>query len=318
MVALVTGADGFIGSWLVEGLLERGYRVVSYVRNAGSRRSWREHVAVGDVRNVDRITELIRRFHVDYVFHLAAQAIVPIAKDLPYITHDVNVRGTLAVMEACKRAGCVKAIVVASTDKVYGEAKHPYRERDSLSGLAPYEASKVCADILAHSYGKTYNLPVRVVRCGNVYGGGDLQFSRIVPGTIMAYLRGDPPVIRSDGTPVREYIYVKDVVNAYIMIAEWSGDREGVSVFNVGSGETISVLDLVYKIRELMQATVKPIILNEAKNELQYQRLDHTKIALLLGWEPLYTLDAGLRETIRWYKTWSTLMGLKSTRNTDM
>lgn len=307
MVALVTGADGFIGAWLAEALKERGYRVIAYVRSLSALDSGAHWVVIGDVRDVDRLTEVIRKYRVNYVLHLAAQSIVPVAHDIPFITYDTNVRGTLAVLEACRRAGGVTSVVAASTDKVYGEAVHPYREGDALSGYAPYEASKVCADILAHSYGKTYDLPIRVVRCGNVYGGGDFQWSRIIPGTILAYLEGRRPIIRSDGTPVREYVYVKDVVDAYIRIAEWNG--EGVQAFNIGSGEAISVLDLVRKIQRIMGATAEPQVMGGAKSELHYQRLDYSKIRGLLGWQPKYTLDVGLKETIKWYRTWHTLKG---------
>ena len=235
--------------------------------------------------------------------HLAAQAIVGTANKSPISTFETNIKGTWNVLEACRQLG-TKRTIAASSDKAYGEhEKLPYKEEFCLSGLTPYEASKSCTDILARTYAKTYGLPIAVTRCGNIYGGGDLNWSRIIPGTIRSVLNNERPIIRSDGTLIRDYIYILDVVNAYIIITEQL-DRKEVAgeAFNLGTKMPLSVLELVKKIITLTQRKIEPQILNEVKNEIRAQYLDWAKAKRILGWEPMYSLDEGLKETLQWYR----------------
>ena len=306
----VTGGNGFLGSWLVNDLVKRGANVTCIIRDIVKDSNLKLlglmgkiDIVKGTIEDYRTVERAMNEHEADVCFHVAAQAIVGVANKSPISTFETNIRGTWNVLEACRQVG-VKRTVVASSDKAYGEhEKLPYKEDFSLNGLTPYEASKSCTDILARAYARTYGLPVAVTRCGNIYGGGDLNLSRIIPGTIKSVLNNERPIIRSDGTPVRDYIYVLDAVAAYIVLAEQL-DRKEVAgeAFNFGTEQPISVRELVRKIIVTSGKKLEPQILNQAKNELQAQYLDWTKAKKVLGWKPKYKLDDGLKETIQWYR----------------
>jgi CDP-glucose 4,6-dehydratase len=309
---LVTGATGLVGGWLVRRLLGLGADVVCLVRD------WvpsselvrgglldKVKAVRGDVRDQALLERALGEFEVATVIHLAAQTIVPIANRNPVSTLDTNVAGTWAVLEACRRSPAVEQVVVASSDKAYGEADSlPYDEQTPLRGRHPYEVSKSCADLIAQSFGTTYELPVVISRCGNFYGGGDLNWSRIVPGTIRSILRGERPVIRSDGQHVRDYFYVEDGAAAYTLLAERlaAEPRLRGRAFNFSDETPVSVVELVRRVLALVGSDLKPEILDEATNEIREQRLSAARARKVLGWRPLFSLDEGLRRTIDWYR----------------
>ncbi|MCL4552155.1 MAG: GDP-mannose 4,6-dehydratase [Candidatus Marsarchaeota archaeon] len=308
----VTGATGLVGGWLVKRLVEAGADVICVVRDwvpqselARSRLMERVKVVRGDVRDQPLVERILGEYEIDSVIHLAAQTIVPIANRNPISTFETNIGGTWSLLEACRRSPAVKQIVLASSDKAYGDQdKLPYDEDIPLQGRHPYDVSKSCADLIAQAYGTTYALPVAITRCGNFYGGGDLNWNRIVPGTIRSVLRGQRPVIRSDGQCVRDYFYVEDGAAAYMLLVEkLAADSElHGEAFNFSNERQVTVLDLVARILELMNADLEPIVLNEAMNEIRHQCLSADKARQILGWKPEFTLDKGLERTIRWYK----------------
>jgi CDP-glucose 4,6-dehydratase len=309
---LVTGASGLVGSHLVHAVLEAGAEVTGLVRD-DDRRS-----ALVRSRDVDRIAVIrgtlespgdveraVQESDASVVFHLGAQTIVGVGMKAPLLTLDSNVRGTYNVLEACRRRR-VERLVLASSDKAYGSSDHPYTEDDPLLARSPYDVSKAAGDLIAQSYHATFALPLAILRCGNTYGGGDLNWSRIVPGTIRSFIRGESPEIRSDGSYVRDYIYVADVVAAYCAVAE-ALDRPDVvgHAFNVAAGQDATVLDVVGTIRELMGGKLpEPRILNITKGEIREQRLDTTKVRQVLGWTPRVSMRDGLRDTIAWYRSY--------------
>ncbi|MGH3054930.1 MAG: GDP-mannose 4,6-dehydratase, partial [Gaiellaceae bacterium] len=239
------------------------------------------------------------------VIHLAAQAIVGVANRNPVATFDTNIRGTWSMLEACRRSPAVKQIVLASSDKAYGaQPQLPYDETTPLQGRHPYDVSKSCADLIGHAYGVTYDLPVAITRCGNFYGGGDLNWNRVVPGTIRSVLRGQRPVIRSDGQYVRDYFYVEDGAAAYLLLAERLAQDNTVrgQAFNFSNELQVTVLELVHKILQLMQSDLTPDVRNEASNEIRHQYLSAAKARAVLGWHPLFTLDEGLQRAVDWYR----------------
>jgi CDP-glucose 4,6-dehydratase len=259
----------------------------------------------GELRDQRLLERIIGEYEIDTVLHLAAQTIVPIANRNPISTFETNVAGTWALLEACRRSPTVKQIVVASSDKSYGEHENlPYEETMALAGRHPYDVSKSACDLIAQSYAATYDLPVVITRCGNFYGGGDLNWSRIVPGTIRSVLRGRRPVIRSDGQSVRDYFYVEDGAAAYAFLAEHlAADRSlAGEAFNFSNEEPINVLDLTNKILGLMGSDLKPDVRNEATNEIKCQYLNAAKAREKLGWRPLFQLEHGLLLTIDWYR----------------
>lgn len=312
---LVTGATGLIGSWLVKELLARGARVVAFVLDADPHSELlrsgdlaRCHVVNGDLADFAALERGVNLHDVDTVFHLGAQTLVEVAHRFPLATFEANLRGTYHLLEACRlHASLVKRVVVASSDKAYGTRPDlPYREDMPLAGHHPYEVSKTCTDLLAQTYAHTYGLPVTIARFGNVFGGGDLNWSRIVPETIRALHRGQRPVLRSDGTFIRDYVYVKDVARAYLRMAECM-DRPDVrgEAFNFSGEQPTSVLELVGVIRRLMgREDVEPDIRNTARGEIKDQYLSAAKARERLGWTPDYSLEAGLRETIEWYRAY--------------
>jgi CDP-glucose 4,6-dehydratase len=306
---LVTGAAGLLGSWVTDALLRWGAVVfgldLAWDRRRPSDPDGALEVVDGDVRDEAMIKRLLRRGRVDTVVHLAAQTLVGPAIVDPVTTFRHNIEGTWSILEACRRQPSVTSIVVASSDKAYGDAGgRPYTESMPLRPLAPYDVSKAAADLIAQAYARTYDLPVAVTRCANLYGGGDLNWSRIVPGTIRSVIAGESPQIRSDGTPVRDYLYVRDGSTGVLMLAEILRDRPLLSgrAFNFSAGQRLSVLDVVQRIIYLMGSDLTPVILNEAENEIPVQTVSAARARRELGWRPSVALESGLRETIAWYQ----------------
>jgi CDP-glucose 4,6-dehydratase len=262
-------------------------------------------VVRGDVCDQALLERVLGEYEIATVLHLAAQAIVPIANRNPVSTFETNIAGTWRLLEACRRSPTVRQIVLASSDKAYGDSDElPYVETMPLEAEHPYDVSKACADLIARAYARTWGLPVVTTRCGNFFGGGDLNWSRVVPGTIRSVLRGERPVIRSDGSPVRDYIYVEDAVSAYLLLAEQLAAEPTLAgeAFNFSTETPVAVRALVDRIVELMGSKLVPVVLNEARNEIGSQYLDAGKARKLLGWRPLYGLDEGLRRTSSWYR----------------
>ncbi len=309
----VTGATGMVGSWLVRSLLDVRARVIALVRDPDPQSDFyrngdyrRVAIVQGRIEDFESIERALNKHEVDTVFHLAAQPIVSVAHRYPLATFESNIRGTYNLLEACRvHSDLVHRIVIASSDKAYGaQERLPYTEEMPLQGQYPYEVSKSCADLLAQTYYSTYALPVAILRGGNIYGGGDLNWSRIVPYTIRCLLNGQQPVIRSDGQFVRDYIYVKDVVSCYMKAAEQlSGKGVQGEAFNFGLEHPVTVLEVVSTITRLMNCEhIIPIVKNIASGEIRSQYLSSSKARDLLMWKPQYTLDAGLGETISWYR----------------
>jgi CDP-glucose 4,6-dehydratase len=310
----VTGAAGLLGSWLTRELVSQGASVTALIRDYvpgsnlyGFGLKKRINIVRGALEDYFLLERTINEYEIDSVFHLAAQAIVGAANRNPLATFEANIRGTWHILEACRRNQKVQRVVVASSDKAYGEhEKLPYDETYALQGTHPYDVSKSCTDLISHAYSVSYKLPVCITRCGNIFGGGDLNFNRIIPGTILSAFKNESPVIRSDGTFVRDYIYVEDIVAAYLCLAEHMGDhRIHGQAFNFSNEQPINVKDLVSKILKLMNREgLEPVVLNEASNEIKYQYLLSEKARASLEWIPQYTLDQGLTETIKWYTSY--------------
>ena len=309
---LVTGATGLLGGWIVKALVELDADVVCLVRDwvpqsevvrAGVLE--RVKVARGDVRDQAVLERVLNEFEIQTVLHLAAQTIVGTANRNPVSTFETNVAGTWAMLEATRRCPTVKQVVLASSDKAYGDQPNlPYTEDMPLQGRHPYDASKSCADLVGQSFAHVYGVPVAITRCGNFYGGGDLNWNRIVPGTIRSILRGTPPVIRSDGLFVRDYIYAEDAVQAYLFLAEKLAAMPELrgEAFNFSNESQVTVVDLVQRISSMMGSKLAPDIRNEASNEIRHQYLSAEKARRVLGWTPQFTLDSGLERTIAWYR----------------
>jgi CDP-glucose 4,6-dehydratase len=309
---LVTGATGLLGGWLVPRLLDAGADVVCLVRDWVPQSELilqgflnRVKVARGEVQDQMLMERVLGEYEVDTVFHLAAQTIVGISQRNPVSTFAANVGGTWTVLEACRRSPAVRQIIMASSDKAYGEHNgQPYTEDLPLQGRHSYDVSKSCADLIAQSYAVSYNLPVAITRCGNFFGGGDLNWNRLVPGTIRSVLRGQRPVIRSDGSYVRDYLYIEDAAAAYMLLAENLAENPELlgQAFNFAHDTTLTVMELVQRILALMGSQLSPDVRNEANHEIHYQSLDASKAKKTLQWTPLYSLDAALQTTIAWYE----------------
>lgn len=308
----ITGATGLVGSWLVKALVQSGADIVCLVRDWVPQSEMirtnlldRVKVVRGDIRDQGLLERVLGEYEIDTVLHLAAQTIVTIANRNPISTFETNIAGTWDLLEACRRSPKVKHVVLASSDKAYGDQKHlPYSEETPLQGQHPYDVSKACADLIARTYAVSYGLPVAITRCGNFYGGGDLNWNRIIPGTIRSILRGEKPVIRSDGKYVRDYFYVEDGAASYMLLAEklaMMPDLKG-EAFNFSNETQISVIEIVENIIKLMGSNLRPEIRNETTNEIHDQCLSAEKARTRLGWKPLFTLEQGLQRTIEWYK----------------
>lgn len=308
----VTGATGLVGSWLVRRLLDLGADVVCLVRDwvpqselVHSGDIARVKTVRGDIRDQALLEQALGEYEVTTVIHLAAQTIVGIANRNPVSTFDSNVRGTWSLLEACRRTPTIGQVVLASSDKAYGSCDQlPYDEETPLRGQHPYDVSKACSDLIAQSYATTYGLPVAITRCGNFYGGGDLNWNRLVPGTIRSVARGERPVIRSDGQFVRDYFYVEDGAAAYTLLAERLASEPALAgqAFNFSNEIQVTVLDMVRRIIGLMHGTMDPDVRNEAVHEIRHQYLSAAKAREVLGWRPLFTLDEGLQRTVAWYE----------------
>jgi len=309
---LVTGATGLVGAWLTRRLHEAGADVVCLVRDwvpqselVRARLIDQVKVVRGDIRDRDCLERAIGEYETDTVIHLAAQTIVGIANRNPISTFESNIQGTWNLLEACRRSAGVRSVVIASSDKAYGDQeKLPYGEETPLAGRHPYDVSKSCADLIAQSYAASFSLPVAVTRCGNFYGGGDLNWNRIVPGTIRSVLRGERPVIRSDGQYIRDYFYVEDGAAAYMLLAEQMHLRPELTGlgFNFSNQTEVTVIDLVNRILDAMDSKLEPLILNQASNEIRRQYLSAERARTMLAWSPLFTLDTGIGRTISWYR----------------
>jgi len=302
-----------VGYWLVKDLVAAGARVACLVRDpdpqSGFYRSGdykRVSLVQGDVEDFASMERAINDHEVETVFHLAAQPIVGVAHRNPLPTFETNVRGTYNLLEACRlHSSLVKRVVIASSDKAYGPHDDlPYTEEMALQGKHPYEVSKSCADLITQAYFHTYKLPVAILRCGNIYGGGDLNWSRIIPYTIRCFLENQRPIIRSDGKHVRDYIYVKDVSRCYMLAAEFmTSPQVAGQAFNFSLEQPLTVMEIVKKIQKLMKRTnLQPDVQNTARGEIASQYLNTDKAQRVLGWKPEYSLDEGMRETIEWYR----------------
>ncbi|MEI7998471.1 MAG: NAD-dependent epimerase/dehydratase family protein [Candidatus Omnitrophota bacterium] len=310
---LVTGGDGIVGSWLIKALLQRQAKVIAFIRDHNKNSELflsgdvkRIKVFDGKLEDFEALKKVIRLHKPDTVIHLGAQAIVGTAQLYPLETFESNIRGTYNLLEACRlNSKIVRRVVVASSDKAYGHHKSlPYTEDMSLQGHFPYEASKTCTDLLAQTYFHSYALPVAVLRCGNIFGGGDLNYSRIVPDTIKSLLMKKSPIIRSDGKFIRDYIYVKDVCIAYLLVAEHLQEKKlAGQAFNCSNEKPLTVLEIVKAITKIMKCEdIKPKILNQAFGEIRSQYLSAKKIRKVLKWQSQYDLTQGLSETIEWYR----------------
>jgi CDP-glucose 4,6-dehydratase len=308
----VTGGTGLVGSWLVRRLIEAGADVVCLVRDWVPqselvRTNLMEQVKVvrGDIRERETVERTLGEYEIDTVIHLAAQTIVTIANRNPLSTFETNIAGTWNLLESCRRSPSVKQIVIASSDKAYGDQETlPYNENTPLQGRHPYDVSKSAADLIANTYAASFDLPVAITRCGNFYGGGDLNWNRIIPGTIRSILRGQNPIIRSDGKYIRDYFYVEDGAAAYMLLAEKLAEHPELKgeAFNFSNEIQVTVCEIVEHILRLMNSDLKPEIRNETANEIRHQYLSAEKARRVLNWHPLFQLDEGLKKTIEWYR----------------
>ena len=309
----VSGASGLLGSHTSEELIRRGARVTVLLRDwvpaarlAVDGLLSKVNVVRGELEDLELLVRALNEYVIETVLHLGAQTIVGTASRSPLSTFEANIRGTWNLLEAAREnARLVRRVVVASSDKAYGEHDRlPYTEDAPLRGRYPYDVSKSCTDLIALSYFHTYKLPVTITRCGNLYGGGDLNFNRLIPGTLRSLLAGERPIVRSDGSFVRDYFYVRDAVGAYLDLADAMGDeRFHGQAFNFGTETPLSVLELVGMIaRAVGRTDLPPLIQNQATHEIPRQYLDCSKARSWLGWRPRWTLEQGLAETLAWYR----------------
>ncbi len=305
---LVTGANGLVGSHLTEKLLEKKANIIITYRSSDPRSYFSMNgfekkvvMAICDLKDFKRVHDVVTQYEIDYIFHVAAQPIVETAYHNPLETFEDNINGTINVLESARLYPRVKGVVVASSDKAYGKKCDHATEAAPMNGDHPYDVSKSCADLVARAYAKTYNMPVTVSRFGNIYGPGDLNFNRIIPGIMKAVCLGETLPIRSDGKFIRDYVYVKDVADGYILLMENMEKAKG-EAFNFSTGYNFSVLDLIEKIDKIIGRQVKFEILNNQKNEIPSQSLDFSKATKLLGWKSKHSFEEGIKETFEWYK----------------
>ncbi len=311
----MTGGTGFVGSHVVFSLVEKGATVVVLYRSIDPRSYFalsgvaaKTILAIGDVKDRERLVDVVTKYEIEDIIHLAAQPIVTTAYHNPVETITTNVLGTTHVLDAAWVSGTVQRIIVTSSDKAYGKSSKAYTEDQALRGDHPYEASKAAGDVIAQAYAKTYNAPVVTVRFGNIYGPGDLNFSRIIPSIVKTALTGEPIRLRSDGTFVRDYVYVGDVVAAYLFLLSKMPSICG-EVFNISCDTTLSVVDLMKTSKKILGTPIPFVVENSQKNEIPYQHLDYGKVTKL-GWKPRWTFEQGLKETYQWYKKNARAIGL--------
>ena len=304
---IITGGAGFIGSNIVDVLVKTGNKIIVVDKKIAPKSIFaqlalQKKVAFVqiDIRDKTKVFEVFRKYKPSHIIHLAAQTIVTTAFDNPLETFETNILGSINIFEACRVIGGVKRIVFASSDKAYGKTKKTYIEDSPLAGDHPYDVSKSSADLIAQTYFKTYNLPVVITRFGNVYGEGDLHFDRIIPGICEAIIKNITFEVRSDGKYVRDYLYVKDVVNGYITLLNYRGKIEG-EAYNFSSTDTLSVVEVIEKAKHILKEKIRYTILNGAINEIPYQHLNDAKIRKL-GWKTKYNLENSLANTLSWYK----------------
>ena len=324
---LITGCTGLLGSWLTQSLLNNGANITGLIRDwvpksnlnfSGFNKEI--NIVRGEIEDYFLLERTLNEYEIDSVFHLAAQTIVTIANRNPISTFESNIKGTWNILEACRRSPLVERIVCASSDKAYGEQEVlPYSENTPLEGKHPYDVSKSCSDLICSAYHETYDLPVCVTRCGNFYGGGDLNFNRIVPGTIRSIIENERPIIRSDGKMVRDYFYIEDGVAAYMHLAKKMDNKKiHGEAFNFSNETPLNVLEIVKKVINLMGGDFEPIILNNVNNEIKNQYLSSEKAFKLLEWQPLYSLEEGLKRTIEWYTEFFSKDEIKATTNNTL
>ncbi|MGG2937766.1 GDP-mannose 4,6-dehydratase [Bacillus pacificus] len=306
----VTGCTGFLGTYVVKALVNSGASVTGLIRDYVSKSGiYQQHlykkinIVHGSLEDLHLIQRALGEYEIDTVFHLAAQAIVGVANRHPLSTFEANILGTWNVLEACRNSPYIKRIIVASSDKAYGPQEHlPYEENIPLQGNHPYDVSKSCADLIAQTYYHTYQLPICITRCGNLYGGGDVNFNRIIPHTIHSVLNNEAPIIRSDGTFIRDYFYIEDAAQVYLLLAEkMEKYKLAGEVFNFSNESPLTVLDLVKKILTIMNSHLCPVISKQGSHEIKHQYLSAKKAREILKWEPVYSIDEGLKKTIHWY-----------------
>tara|TARA_Y100000034_G_scaffold133344_1_gene198554 strand:+ start:1374 stop:2339 length:966 start_codon:yes stop_codon:yes gene_type:complete len=306
---LVTGAGGFKGSHMVEKLSETNANIISLIRDFDSKSYFETQnlgeksiVVIGDLKDQRKIADILSKYEITTIFHLGAQPLVTTALIHPLETLESNIMGTVHILEAARLYSKIDEIVVVSSDKAYGPCeKMPYEEEERLQGKAPYDVSKSCADLIAQMYVNVYDMPITITRCSNVFGPGDLNLNRIVPGVLKAIIKNEPLEIRSDGKFIREYIYVKDAIEGYINLAENISKTKG-EAFNLASKNIMSVTEIVNKISEISGKSVEMKILNQAKAEIPKQHLDGNKIKNAIGWEPKIDFKKAIEETLRWYE----------------
>jgi CDP-glucose 4,6-dehydratase len=309
---LVTGATGLIGGSVVKMLLDQKADQVCLVRDwvpqcelVRSRLIEQVKLVRGDVRDQALLERVLGEYEIQTVIHLAAQSIISVANRDPAGTLDANVRGTWSLLEACRRSATVRQVVLASTDKVYGEVEQlPYTEEMPFLARYPHDVSKACAELVAQGYAATYHTPLAITRLPNIFGGGDLNWNRIIPGTIRSVLRAQAPQIQSDGRFIRDYLYVEDAAAAHLLLAEKLAENPDLcgQAFNISNETRLTVLELVERILRLMGSELQPQVRSQAKNEIRNQYLSAAKARQVLGWQPLFSLDDGLALTIQWYR----------------